>query len=167
MEDQKLKKVLIFGNSSSGKSTLAKELSKTNGLAHLDLDTLAWKATAPPERESIETSNAQINEFIDSNDTWVIEGCYTDLLEFAAAFSNEIIFMNVPVEQCITNAQARLWEPQKYESKEAQDANLAMLLNWIKNYTEREDIFSETAHKRFYDEYSGKKTMLTKNQMYK
>ena len=75
--------------------------------------------------------------------------------------------MNVPVEQCITNAQARPWEPHKYESKEAQDANLDMRLNWIKEYTEREDTFSETAHKRFYDVYSVKTTILTKNQMYK
>jgi adenylate kinase family enzyme len=33
--------LVIFGNSSSGKSTLAQRLAGANALAHLDLDTLA------------------------------------------------------------------------------------------------------------------------------
>ncbi len=37
-------KVLVFGNSGSGKSTYAKALSKRHGLAHLDLDTIVWEA---------------------------------------------------------------------------------------------------------------------------
>ena len=40
-----MRKILIFGNSGSGKSTLAGKLCAGNGLAHLDLDTLAWQNT--------------------------------------------------------------------------------------------------------------------------
>jgi adenylate kinase family enzyme len=42
-------KILIFGNSGSGKSTMAKRHSEQSGLAHLDLDSIAWKASG--ERE--------------------------------------------------------------------------------------------------------------------
>ena len=124
-----MRKVLIFGNSGSGKSTLAKELCDSESLAHLDLDTLAWEATVPPERRPLNESAEGIQIFIDSNDGWVIEGCYADLLEKALPFSNEIIFMNLPIETCILNAKNRNWEPHKYESKEAQDANLDMLID--------------------------------------
>ncbi|WP_334020532.1 AAA family ATPase [Alteromonas sp. S015] len=156
-------KILIFGNSGSGKSTLAKHLCRTKGLAHLDLDTLAWKPTSPPERRPIEESEKEIQAFITSNNNWVVEGCYTDLLELVEAQSTEAIFMNLPVESCIANAKARPWEPHKYKTKQAQDDNLAMLIDWIEQYTQRNDTFSYAAHKRFYDSYHGHKKMITQN----
>ena len=59
-----MSKVVIFGNSGSGKSTLAKELALKNHLAHLDLDTVAWKPITPPERLSILESRKSINDFL-------------------------------------------------------------------------------------------------------
>ncbi|WP_333973618.1 AAA family ATPase [Alteromonas mediterranea] len=156
-------KILIFGNSGSGKSTLARHLRETRGLAHLDLDTLAWKLTSPPERKPIEESDQEIKAFTASNETWVIEGCYTDLLKLVEAQSTEIVFMNLPIESCIANAKARPWEPHKYDTKQAQDDNLPMLIDWIAQYTKRDDTFSYTAHQQFYESYSGSKRMVTQN----
>ena len=51
-----MEKILIFGNSSSGKSTLAKELSNQNNLTHLDLDTIAWDKEIVTQRAKIEES---------------------------------------------------------------------------------------------------------------
>jgi len=155
---------LIFGNSGSGKSTLAKKLKSSRNLSHLDLDTLAWKPTNPPERKAINESESEILEFINSNDSWVIEGCYSDLIEIAVPFSNEVIFMNLPVELCIKNARSRPWEPHKYGSKEAQDENLTMLINWISQYPDRVDTFSEASHKKLYEQYAGKKREITSNE---
>lgn len=155
--------ILIFGNSGSGKSTLAKSICKSQGLAHLDLDSLAWKATTPPERKSLSISKKEIDNFIKINNSWVIEGCYTDLLELTKAYSSEIIFMNLPIEVCISNAKSRPWEPHKYESKQAQDKNLDMLVNWISQYIQRDDTFSMIAHQKFYNDYSGKKRIVNSN----
>jgi hypothetical protein len=93
-----------------------------------------------------------------------LEGCYTDLLEIAVPQSNELIYMNLPIGVCIANAKSRPWEPHKYESKEAQDANLEMLIEWISQYSERVGTFSESAHKALYSSYAGKKTMFTSNK---
>ena len=158
-----MRKILIFGNSGSGKSTLAGELCLAENLSHLDLDTLAWNPASPPERKPLRESGQEIRSFIHSNDGWVIEGCYTDLLEIAVPFSNEIIFMNLPIESCIANARARPWEPHKYESKKAQDNNLEMLIGWISMYSERTDTFSALAHNRLYKRFAGKKSMVTSN----
>ena len=159
-----MKNILIFGNSGSGKSTLAKKLCSAEGLSHLDLDTLAWKPTVPPQRNPLKESAAEISKFINSNKRWVIEGCYADLLETAVPFSNELIFMNLSIESCIKNARSRPWEPHKYESKQAQDNNLEMLIDWIQAYSKRTDTFSEAAHKGLYDQYSGNKRMIVRNQ---
>jgi adenylate kinase family enzyme len=159
-----LKKIVIFGNSGSGKSTLAKRLCAAEKLSHLDLDTIAWLPTVPPERATLEQSALKIHKFIELKQGWVIEGCYSDLLELALPSSNEMIFMNLPVELCIENARNRPWESHKYESKAAQDSNLEMLIDWISQYSERNDTFSQLAHNQLYEKYAGKKSLVTRNQ---
>ncbi len=158
-----MRKILLFGNSGSGKSTLAKLLAEQEGLAHFDLDTIAWKPSMPPERKPLADSGQEITRFIAEHNGWVIEGCYADLLELAATEANEAIFLNLPVQDCISNAKQRPWEPHKYESKQAQDANLAMLLNWIADYEIRNDTFSKSAHQQLFENFSGKKTLYTSN----
>lgn len=160
-----MKKILIFGNSGSGKSTLALRLSEREGLAHLDLDTLAWEpttepTTAPttaPTRRTLALSEAEITAFIRGNDNWVVEGCYGDLLVLLLEEATQVIFLDLPVTECIANTQNRPWEPHKYSSKAAQDANLGMLINWIKDYESRQDVFSRQAHESLYQEFQREK----------
>lgn len=118
----------------------------------------------PPERKPIQESELEVMDFISSNTCWVIEGCYSDLLGIALPFSNEIIFMNLSIELCIKNAKSRPWEPHKYESKESQDKNLEMLIDWISEYSERTDSFSEFSHNKLYAQYLGKKIMVVSNE---
>ncbi len=129
-----VERVIVFGNSGSGKSTLARFLCKRKNLAHLDLDTLAWQPGSTPVRCPIEVSAKQIGEFVEANPSWVIEGCYADLLALVIEQSTEIIYMNLPVDLCVVNARNREWEPHKYKSRAAQDANLEMLIGWIEQY---------------------------------
>ncbi len=158
-----MSKILVFGNSGSGKSTFAKKLCKERGLAHLDLDTLAWLPTSPPQRKPLAESQLAIEKFMSSYGTWVIEGCYADLLGIAAPHAAQAVYMNLPVALCIENAKNRPWEPHKYASKAEQDQNLAMLIDWISQYPTREDVFSESAHKALYENFSGKKSIYTHN----
>lgn len=159
-----MSKVVIFGNSGSGKSTLATELALKNQLAHLDLDTIAWKASKTPERQTILESSKSINDFLITHNNWVIEGCYADLLEIVTPKTDKVIFLNLPVSACVANAKNRPWEPHKYKSKEAQDENLDMLIDWISQYTSRNDTFSKVAHEKLFEEFQGKKTMYVSNE---
>jgi adenylate kinase family enzyme len=159
-----LKKVLIFGNSGSGKSTLAKSLSKEYNITHLDLDVLAFKKESPMERKNIDSSMIDINKFINKHNSWVIEGGYSDLLEPLLKDANEIYFLNLSSEICQKNAKSRMFEPHKYESKDAQDKNLDMLLNWIIDYYNRSDSFSKIEHKKIFEKFTGKKIMFRTNE---
>ena len=78
-------RVVLVGNSGSGKSTLATRLAARDHLAHLDLDTLAWLPTTPPSRRAIAQSERELRAFIAAHPSWVIEGCYADLLELVTA----------------------------------------------------------------------------------
>ena len=152
---------VIFGNSGSGKSTLALRLAHAVGAAHLDLDTLAWEPTTPPRRRAVAESAREILAFITDNDHWVIEGCYGDLFKAPLARCTRLVFLNPGTEACIANARLRAWEPHKYASKEAQDANLEMLIGWIRNYETRRDVFSLTAHRALFNGFAGQKIELT------
>jgi len=154
-------RVVIFGNSGAGKSTHAQRLSAESGLAHLDLDTLAWLPTTPPRRAPLDESAAKIHAFMDAHDAWVIEGCYSDLLAVAAARCTRMIFLNPGVEACVGNCRARPWEPHKYASKAAQDANLDMLVGWVRAYATRDDEFSLRAHRALFDSFVGDKIEYT------
>ena len=96
----------------------------------------------------------------------MIEGCYSDLIELVIAEASEVIFLDLPVAQCLENAKGRPWEPHKYSSKAAQDANLDMLLDWISQYTERDDTFSRAAHLALYEAFNGEKLIYTSNESY-
>lgn len=152
-----MKRIVVFGNSGSGKSSLASALCAGEKLAHLDLDTLAWRPTPPPQRESSEISKKGIEDFIGNSPDWVIEGCYADLLAFAIPHATDVIFLDLPVETCLANARKRPWEPHKYDSKKAQDNNLPMLLDWIKDYYQRNDVCSQSSHRALFDAFSGNK----------
>ena len=162
-----LQKIVIFGNSGSGKSTLAKELSAKFNLPHLDLDTLAWNKHSPTTRRKITESKKEIDKFIRQNDVWIIEGCYTDLLELVTSFSNKIIFLNPGHDTCIANCKKRPWEPHKYKSLEEQNKNLQMLINWIKQYSIRKDEFSLKAHRNLFDDFEGYKVEYKSNKQLK
>lgn len=159
-----MRKVVILGNSGSGKTTLSRSIAHREGLAHLDLDTLAWLPTNPPERSPLTKAKKAIESFVESNDGWVIEGCYTDLLEIIAPIADELVFLNLSIEQCIENARNRPWEPHKYKTRAEQDNNLDMLIDWIGQYTERDDVFSLKSHMAFYESFKGKKSMFNKNE---
>jgi adenylate kinase family enzyme len=155
-------RVVIFGNSGAGKSTLARRLAEETGLAHLDLDTLAW--LPGPTRAPIADSAAGIEAFIDASHGWVIEGCYADLLALVVPRCTRMVFLNPGVEVCVAHCRARPWEPHKYASKQAQDANLPMLLDWVRGYETRTDEFSLRAHRALFDAFRGDKAELTESR---
>ena len=156
-------RIAIVGNSGSGKSTLAKRLAAAGNVAVLDLDTIAWEPgqVALP-RDRVDAA-ADVLAFCRSNEDWVVEGCYASLIEIALELNPELVVLDPGVEQCTENCRTRPWEPHKYSSKAAQDANVEMLLEWIGQYSSREDEFSYAAHLGFYDRFQGRKTILTAN----
>ncbi|VAW82339.1 hypothetical protein MNBD_GAMMA12-948 [hydrothermal vent metagenome] len=157
-------KIVIFGNAGSGKSTLANMHSDKYALPHLDLDLVAWQNTDPPKRKPIANSKVQMSQFLNENTSWVIEGCYADLLEFVMKQANKIVFLNPGISTCISNCKKRPWEPHKYKSLVEQNKNLEMLLCWVKEYIIRKDECSLQQHQELYQQFSGEKVEYASNQ---
>ncbi|MGH7446253.1 MAG: shikimate kinase, partial [Longimicrobiales bacterium] len=96
-----MNRILIFGNSGSGKSTMARQVAREHHLPHLDLDQLAWSDAGV--RKPFRESATEIQSFMEQNPEWVIEGCYADLLDLARMHATELRFLNPGTETCIAN----------------------------------------------------------------
>lgn len=152
-------RILIFGNSGSGKSTMAAELSREHLLPLLDLDSLAW--SSPGVRRPMRESCDEIEGFVSTHPAWVAEGCYADLLEFLLPHATEVRFLNPGTDACVANCRARPWEPDKYPTKAAQDARLDFLVQWVKEYETRTDEYSLARHRALFESFNGPKHEFT------
>jgi adenylate kinase family enzyme len=154
-------RVLIVGNSGSGKSYRAKALAAQHGLPHLDLDTIVWEPGQIAVPRAPEQVQADLLAFVAKHEGWVAEGCYGDLVEAALPWCSQLVFMNPGREVCLENNRRRPWEPHKYASMEAQQSKLGFLLDWVGGYYERDDAMSYARHRRLFDGFAGNKTEVT------
>jgi adenylate kinase family enzyme len=154
-----MRHTFIVGNSGSGKSTLARRLSKEHGSAHVDLDRFAWTEVVGIRRELRASVEAVRKELGDRSA--VIEGCYADLVEALATADDHLIFLDIPLQQCIAHCHARPFEPHKWPSAEAQDSFLPGLIEHVRSYPTRLDSLGWAAHDRLFQAFSGTKERIT------
>jgi adenylate kinase family enzyme len=150
-------KVLVFGNSGSGKSTYARPIAMREGLAHLDLDSIVWEPGKIAVQQPPEAVAASLRNFIDSQAAWVIEGCYGELVRAASAHCTLMVFLNPGIDACLANNLRRPWESHKYASLELQNAMLAQLQEWVARYYQRNDTWSYRVHLDIFDTFAGPK----------
>jgi len=150
-------RILVFGNSGSGKSTYAQTLAARERIPHLDLDTIVWEPNQIAVPRPAEAIHASLEAFIAANPNWVIEGCYGGLVEAAASRATELVFLNPGLQACLANNARRPWEPHKYASLEQQNSMLANLQAWVADYYRRTDDWSYATHRRIFDAHRGPK----------
>jgi len=150
-------RILIFGNSGSGKSILAGALAAEYDIPCLDLDTITWES--PGERRELAASIAALDSYIADHDGWIIEGCYGSLIEHAAPHCTDMRFLNPGIDACVRNNESRPWEPHKYESLDEQNRHFEFLQKWVREYESRDDEFSLTRHQQIYDTFAGQKQL--------
>lgn len=151
-------RTILLGNAGAGKSTLSKRLIAKQPAARLSLDEVAFHNGA--QRRPIQDSIADVRLFIAHNESWIIEGCYADIIEPIMCECDELIFLNPGVEICIAHCRARPWEPEKFSSKEEQDENLENLIEWVAAYDTRSDEYGLRRHRALYEAFKGKKREL-------
>lgn len=103
-------RILIWGNSCAGKSTLAARLAKAMGVPHVDLDALNWL----PNWVGLNATNPDLLEekFRDAtkDNAWVIAGSYT--VQAQATFwprLDTIIWLDLNMPILVYRVLARSW----------------------------------------------------------
>ncbi|MCW9058542.1 MAG: shikimate kinase [Gammaproteobacteria bacterium] len=148
-------KIILLGNAGAGKSTFSRKLMAQEQAARLSLDEVAFQGGT--ERRVLQDSIRDVQRFIAEHDSWIIEGCYADIIRPVLDQCEELIFLNPGVEACVAHCRARPWEPEKYGSPQAQDENLENLIEWVRAYETRGDEYGLRAHLALYESFQGKK----------
>ena len=152
--------MILMGNAGAGKSTMARLMADNGRIPLLSLDEIAWNDGI--QRIPFDESVQLLHEFIATNDEWIIEGCYGDLIEAAIPACTELRFLNPAVETCVANCQSRPFEPEKWASPKEQQAHLAQLIEWVRTYESRNDEFGLARHRRIFDSHQGVKREYTR-----
>lgn len=153
-------RVAILGNSGSGKSSLAAALVAATATPCLDLDTVAWEPGRTAVARDEKLALADVRTFCRNNESWVVEGCYANLIAATLEYSPKLLFLNPGLEACLENCRSRPWEPHKYASKQEQDSYLPSLLSWVAEYYTRTGPLSLSAHVNCFQSYAGPKREL-------
>lgn len=155
-------RISIIGNAGSGKSTLAWHLAGELDIALLDLDIVAWEPGRVAVKRSPAAASADVRSFCRSYPSWVVEGCYPDLIAATLPYRPHLLLLDPGMDQCLSNCRTRPWEPHKYKSRAEQDRKLGALLEWVADYYVRDGDMSLKAHEALFETYRGPKQRLSR-----
>ncbi len=88
-------KILIVGIVASGKTTMARRLSKLLNIEHYEIDSIVHDDINNAKRS--ESEQKKIFNKIDKNDSWIIEGTLRKHLFYLCDMADVIIYMDIPV----------------------------------------------------------------------
>ena len=93
-----MRRILVTGNSGSGKSTVARALGRILDLPVVHLDRLYWNPgwVATPDDEF----ERKITDALASN-AWVCDGNYSRFLDLRLARADTFIFLDLPRRVCV------------------------------------------------------------------
>ena len=107
-EDDKLNKIVVIGNSASGKSTLSMKIKDITSIPVYHLDKILWKTgwERTPEDEF-----TQKHDQILRKSRWIIDGvAYKSTIKKRFEAADIIVFLDTPLEICKERALQRMKE---------------------------------------------------------
>jgi len=99
-----LYRVLVMGCSGSGKSTVARELSKITGLPAVHLDQHYWR----PDRTEPDKAlwSAEIASLV-AQPRWIMDGNYSSTLADRLSRADTVVFLDMPTALCLWRVLCR------------------------------------------------------------
>jgi len=92
-----MKKVLIIGIVASGKTTLAKQLSKKINVPWYELDSIVHHQTATGRYKRTADEQVEVIMIIDKDEHWIFEGTDRESYRCLYEMADTIIFLDTPL----------------------------------------------------------------------
>ena len=141
-------KILIVGIVASGKTTLARKLSKLLDIKHYEIDSVVHDDINNVKRS--EAEQKKIFKKIDKNSNWIIEGTLRKHLFYLCGMADKIIYLDIPVKvrkkRIFTRFVRQLFEIEKCNYT----VNLKMLklmYKWTNDFEKDKNGFEEKLFK--------------------
>ena len=144
-----MKRILIIGNCSAGKTTLSLKLQSILGLDAIHLDQHYWKPywTEPDKQEWTKT----VSELVEK-ESWIMDGNYSSTMNMRIAKADTIIYLNFPTIVCLSRVIKRIvsnWGKVRYEMPEGCTERLDLkFLHYVAMYkiTRSKNILEKLKH---------------------
>jgi len=146
-------RTLVLGNSGSGKSWLAAQMAEVLWSKTIDLDTIHWEPGGYNVPRDKQIALDMVRQEA-SRPAWIIEGVYGWLAQEALPQATALIWLDLPVGQCVDNLR------QRGLQRGGDAASFEALLAWATDYPHRHTSSSLEGHKRTFASFPGHKLRL-------
>ncbi|UXI02376.1 AAA family ATPase [Photobacterium sp. TY1-4] len=158
-----MNKILIIGNSGSGKSWLSVRLSNQLQYPEVNLDAVVWEPGGFHQKRPQEVIDGELTRL--SQEThWVVEGVFGALAEQLIDSADTLLFLDMDWELCEQSLLSRGSESSKQLDQGLAEKNFQDLLVWASAYYHRQSKNSRTFHHRLYAEFGGRKRHFTRRE---
>lgn len=142
-------KILIVGTVGTGKTTLAKKLSKQYKIKYYEIDSIVHDDKNNGRKRTIDEQNDIIKK-INKNEDWIIEGVLRKNLEYLLELADKIIYLNIPKYKRNIRILTRFIKQNLRIEKANYKPDLKMLKNmykWSKEDEEGKEKFEKMLNK--------------------
>ena len=121
----------VMGSTGSGKTTAGRAIAAALGVPFLELDNIHWHMVQPmySTHRSHEECAALLQEFLDANPAWVMDGSYGRWSQAALDAATEAVLIELPLHRRLWRLWGR-WRVGRRGLQGGDDAMLSSLL-WL------------------------------------
>jgi adenylate kinase family enzyme len=151
-----MNRIVITGNSGSGKTWLGNRISIVLAIPCIALDKVFWEPGGYNIKRSDPDIEAELKQ-IQSCSSWVVEGVFGSLIDELISYADTVVFLDLSWEECKTNLVARGSESSKQLDRRRAEENFQVLIEWASAYYIRDSKASNKYHTFLFDTFGGNK----------
>ena len=154
-----MERIVIIGNSGSGKSYLAHRLRDRLGYPLIHLDDLFWEPGGFNKKRPNDVVNAEIARLAQGRN-WIVEGVFGELAQTFFPNADYLIWLDLDQETCLNSLKQRGSDSGAQPDQAAAEASFQRLLAWAAAYWERDGLRSWRGHQQLFEAFSASKSYL-------
>lgn len=152
-------RILIIGNSGSGKTWLGSDLSERKKISLFHMDHIRWDQKGYEIRRSAEDIEKDL-EAIKNKDQWILEGVFGKMAQSCLPFAEQLIWLDLPWEECKQNLLIRGPQFGNVLTSSEKEKALKTLVEWASTHDSRNDANSWGFFSELYTNFVRQKICL-------
>jgi adenylate kinase family enzyme len=151
-----MKKIIIIGNSGSGKTWLGKRAATVLGIPHIALDSIFWEPGGYNRKRNQSEVEADLKR-IQNSECWIAEGVFGHLVDQLFFLADTLIYLDLPWPECSRSLFNRGSESSRQLDPKKAEENFQALLEWASEYETRDSKASKNYHCFLFESFPREK----------
>ncbi len=147
-------RIVILGNSGSGKIHLARRLGQELGMGLIHLDDLFWARGGYNRKRPTEEVQQDIANQVQAQ-AWIVEGVFGDLAQGFLLRAQSLIWLDLDWETCSRSLMERDSESARWLEPDLAEQSFRALHAWAGEYWTRTGTRSHEGHAAIFEGFPG------------